>query len=176
MQSLTKIASHYHSHIVTTSRKAMIEGAMHMELSEENPLDSARAIIRKAIDNYPNRKKDKVMIPGEPMDAVAGFSHETINYMLGGRFRASYRPLNDNIINGRILGVAGVVGCDLSTPESEKRQVALVRELIANNVLVLQTGCAAHISGRNGLLVPEAAKYAGAGLAEVCETVGRLRG
>ena len=75
-------------------------------------------------------------------------------------------------MNGKILGIAGVVGCDLSTPDSEARQYSLIRELIANNVLVLQTGCAAHISGRNGLLVPEAAKYAGAGLAEVCETVG----
>jgi anaerobic carbon-monoxide dehydrogenase catalytic subunit len=31
--------------------------------------------------------------------------------MLGGSFRGSYTPLNDNIINGRIRGVAGVVGC-----------------------------------------------------------------
>jgi len=38
----------------------------------------------------------------------AGFSHETINYLLGGMFRASYRPLNDNIINGRIRSFAGV--------------------------------------------------------------------
>jgi len=172
MQSLTKIAKRYHSHIITTSRKAMIDNALHMELSEKDPLQSARDIIKAAIDNYPNRKKDDVQIPKGPVDAVAGFSHETINYMLGGHFRASYRPLNDNIINGRILGVAGVVGCDISTPESEKNHVALVRELIANNVLVLQTGCAAHISGRNGLMVPEAAKYAGSGLAEVCEAVG----
>ena len=35
----------------------------------------------------------------------------SIQYMLGGTFRGSYKPLNDNIINGRIRGVAGVVGC-----------------------------------------------------------------
>jgi len=38
---------------------------------------------------------------------VVGFSHETINYLLGGLFRASYNPLNDNISNGRIRGIAG---------------------------------------------------------------------
>jgi carbon-monoxide dehydrogenase catalytic subunit len=172
MQSLPKVASHYHTHIITTSRKAKIEGALHMELSEKNPLESAEAVLRKAIDNYPNRDRDKVKLPGEPMDAVAGFSHETINYILGGRFRGSYGPLNENIINGRILGVAGVVGCDISTPESEQRHLALVRELIANNVLVLQTGCAAQITARNGLMTPEAAQYAGDGLAEVCQAVG----
>ena len=46
------------------------------------------------------------------MPMIAGFSHETISYLLGGLFRASYRPLNDNIINGRIRGLAGVVGCN----------------------------------------------------------------
>ncbi len=177
MQSLTKVAANYHSHLITTSRKAMIDGALHMELSEEDPIQSARDIIKKAIDNYSNRDKNKVIEReklGEPMDAVAGFSHETIKYMLGGHFRESYRPLNDNIMNGRILGIAGVVGCDLSTPESEKNHITLVRELIKNNVLVLQTGCAAHIAAREGLMVPDesALKLAGAGLAEVCRTVG----
>ncbi len=32
--------------------------------------------------------------------------------MLGGRFRASFRPLNDAIIQGRIRGVVGIVGCN----------------------------------------------------------------
>ena len=42
-----------------------------------------------------------------------------------------------------------------------------------NDVLVLTTGCSAIALGKAGLLTPEAAqKYAGQGLAEVCETVG----
>ena len=31
--------------------------------------------------------------------------------MLGGRFRSTFRPLNDAIIDGRIRGVAGIIGC-----------------------------------------------------------------
>ena len=83
-----------------------------MAFDEHNPRASARAIIKAAIDNFPNRSPAKVRIPQVKMPLIAGFSHETINYLLGGLFRASYRPLNDNIINGRIRGLAGVVGCN----------------------------------------------------------------
>ena len=62
-----------------------------------------------AIENFPKREKE-VMIPDDKSDLIAGFSYEAINYHLGGTFRGSYTPLNDNIINGRIRGVAGVVG------------------------------------------------------------------
>ena len=103
---------------------------------------------------------------------IAGFSHETINYMLGGSFRSSYRPLNDNIINGRIRGVVGVVGCNNPRVKHDYVHNTLVKELIANDILVVQTGCSAISCAKEGLLVPEAAKFAGKGLREVCETVG----
>ncbi|MCK7522538.1 MAG: hypothetical protein MZV64_35080 [Ignavibacteriales bacterium] len=32
--------------------------------------------------------------------------------MLGGSYRASFRPLNDAIMTGRIRGVAAIVGCN----------------------------------------------------------------
>jgi carbon-monoxide dehydrogenase catalytic subunit len=48
----------------------------------------------------------------------------------------------------------------------------MVRELIKNDVLVLQTGCLAMASGKAGLMVPEAAEFAGDGLRSVCEAVG----
>jgi carbon-monoxide dehydrogenase catalytic subunit len=88
-------------------------------------------------------------------------------------FRASYRPLNDNIINGRIRGLAGIVGCGNARIKQDYLHVELAKELIKNDVLVLTTGCSAIALGKAGLLSPEAAqKYAGQGLAEVCETVG----
>jgi carbon-monoxide dehydrogenase catalytic subunit len=102
-----------------------------------------------------------------------GFSYETINYLLGGMFRASYRPLNDNIINGRIRGIAGVVGCNNARVTHDDPNLTLIKELIKNDVIVLVTGCAAMTCGKAGLLTPEAArKYAGEGLASVCEAVG----
>jgi carbon-monoxide dehydrogenase catalytic subunit len=172
MQSLPDIAQCYHTKIITTSPKAKIRGAIHIEFDEHDALKSAKEVVRTAIEAFPNRGKN-IRIPNVRQDLIAGFSHETINYLLGGLFRASYRPLNDNIINGRIRGVAGVVGCNNARWQHNQAHVSMVKELIKNDVLVIQTGCSAMSSAMAGLMVPEAAKeYAGAGLAEVCETVG----
>jgi anaerobic carbon-monoxide dehydrogenase catalytic subunit len=172
MQGLSDVASCYHTKLITTDRRAHIQGATHMEFDAERGMESAKEILRAVIDNFPNRGKN-VRIPTEKADLIAGFSHETINYLLGGLFRASYRPLNDNIINGRIRGVAAVVGCNNARASHDNVHVTLVKELIKNDVLVLETGCAAMACAKAGLMVPEAAKeFAGPGLAEVCEAVG----
>jgi len=93
--------------------------------------------------------------------------------MLGGSFRGSYTPLNDNVINGRIKGVAAVVGCCNPKVTMDQSHVDLVQELIANDILVVQTGCSAIACAKAGFLIPESAeKYAGKGLTEVCKAVG----
>jgi len=172
MQSIQTVAECYHTKIITTSPKARITGALHIEFDEHDALNSARKIVRIAIENFPNRKGN-IHIPDNETTQIAGFSHETINYLLGGMFRSSYRPLNDNIINGRIRGVAGVVGCNNARVKHNEPHIVMVKELIKNDVLVLTTGCNAIACAEAGLMVPEAAaEYAGEGLAEVCETVG----
>jgi carbon-monoxide dehydrogenase catalytic subunit len=174
MQGVAELAKCFHTQIVTTSPIAKMQGAYkHYAYDERYGLETAKAIVREAIDNFPNRDKNKVSIPTEQQDMVVGFSHETINYMLGGMFRASYRPLNDNIINGRIRGLAGIVGCGNARIKHDYLHVELTKELIKNDVLVLTTGCSAIALGKAGLLSPDAAKkWAGNGLQEVCETVG----
>jgi anaerobic carbon-monoxide dehydrogenase catalytic subunit len=171
MQGLSDVAQCYHTRLITTDERSRIQGATHIQFDDKNALETGKQIVRMAIDNFPNRTS-KVRIPHQKSDMIAGFSHETITYLLGGLFRASYRPLNDNIINGRIRGVAGVVGCNNPRVTHDDIHVTLVKELIKNDVLVLQTGCSAMATAKAGLMVPEAAKYAGEGLASVCETVG----
>lgn len=172
MESLPDIAQCYHTKIITTSPKAKIKGAVHIEFDEHKAMESAKEVVRTAVENFPKRGSN-ISIPKEKHDLIAGFSHETINYLLGGLFRASYRPLNDNIINGRIRGVAGVVGCNNARSVHNEAHNTMVKELIKNDVLVIQTGCSAMASAMAGLMVPEAAaEYAGEGLASVCETVG----
>lgn len=169
MQGLSPVAKNYHTELITTSDKAKIAGATHISFDEHRALDVAKQILLRAIDRYPMRNKH--YIPPHKSDVVAGFSHETINYMLGGRFRSSYRPLNDNIMNGRIRGLAAIVGCD-NYKVAEETQIELARELIAHDILVIVTGCAATGMGRAGLLSPEALSSAGEGLREVLEVVG----
>jgi len=172
MPSLPTVAECYHTKVITTAAKAKFPGAMHIEFNEHDAPNIAKQIVRVAVENFENRN-DNIEIPDEQMDLVAGFSHETINYLLGGVYRASYKPLNDNIINGRIRGVAGVVGCNNARVKHDEGHLAMVKELIKHDVVVLQTGCSAIACAKAGLMTPEAAaEYAGSGLAEVCETVG----
>jgi carbon-monoxide dehydrogenase catalytic subunit len=171
MQGLTEVTKCYHTKLITTSEKAHIAGVEHVQMDEAKALETAKTIVRKAIEAY-TKRRGPVMIPDDVGEAVVGFSHEAISYHLGGRFRASYRPLNDNIMNGRIRGVVGVVGCSNPKMTMDEYHVGLVKELIKRDVLIVTTGCAQIACGKVGLLTPEAAKLCGPGLAEVCETVG----
>ncbi|MCM8758602.1 MAG: anaerobic carbon-monoxide dehydrogenase catalytic subunit [Candidatus Omnitrophica bacterium] len=173
MQSLPMVASCFHTKVITTSEKAKIHGATHISFTEENALEKAREIVKMAIENFANRKKENISIPQQETDLVAGFSHESISYILGGMFRASYKPLNDNIINGRIRGVAGVVGCNNCKVVQDSVHLKLVKTLIENDVLVLQTGCSAIACAKEGLLDSvRGLEFCGKGLREVCEAVG----
>lgn len=173
MASLPSVAQCYHTKILTTNPIARNTGAEAIEFHESDALSCAKAILRKAIANFRHRDPKKVAIPELKHPLVAGFSNEAIFYMLGGTFRRSFRPLNDAIITGRIRGVAGIVGCTNARGKIDEYITTLTRELIARNVLVLQTGCAAVACGKQGLLTPEAAlEMAGPSLREVCEAVG----
>jgi carbon-monoxide dehydrogenase catalytic subunit len=170
-QGLAKVADCYQTPLITTNPRCHIEGATHVEFHEHTPKDCTDDIVIRAIGRFKNRKMP-IEIPKIKNSGVHGFSHEYINYMLGGTFRASYVPLNDNIINGRIRGVAGVVGCTNPRVKQDWVHVELVKELIKNDVLVVQTGCSQIALAKAGLTTPEAAHLAGPGLKEVCETVG----
>ena len=170
-QGLVKVADCYGTPLVTTNPRCKIEGATHIEFHEHSPKKCTDDVVIKAISRFKNRTA-KIEIPQITNPGVHGFSYEYINYMLGGTFRSSFKPLNDNIINGRIRGVAGVVGCTNPRMKQDYVHVELVKELIKKDVLVLQTGCSQIALSKAGLTVPEAAHLAGPGLREVCETVG----
>jgi carbon-monoxide dehydrogenase catalytic subunit len=92
---------------------------------------------------------------------------------LGGTYRSTYRPLNDAIIAGRLRGAAGVIGCSNPNVEFEEGHLGIVKELLANDVLVVSTGCNSITCAKHGLMTPEAAfQHAGKGLQEICRAVG----
>ncbi len=173
MPSLPEIMKCFHTRLVSTSEIAQTFNAEQITFEVEKGFEHAKSLIRGAIDNFANRNKAKVTIPDHSMDLVAGFSNETVFHMLGGRFRSTFRPLNDAIIDGRIRGVVGIVGCSNPKVNTDDLHVTLTSELIKRNVLVLQTGCSAIACAKAGFLTPEAAReLAGETLAEVCEAVG----
>ena len=173
MPSLPEVAQAYHTEVISTSDTAKTIGSSHVPFDEGNALENARALLRRAIANFKNRNPRKVAIPKASQPLVAGFSVAAIKYMLGGTYRASFRPLNDAIIQGRIKGLVGIVGCTNPRTKSDAYVNALTRELVKRDFIVLKTGCAAIASAKTGLLTPEAAlEIAGPGFREVCEAVG----
>ncbi len=172
MPALSDLVKHFHTRLITTSPKAMIPGAEHVEFSEERALEVAKEIVRKGIENFP-RRNGGAHVPDEAMDLIAGFTAESVFHFLGGRYRATYRPLNDAIIDGRLRGVAGIVGCNNPKITQDYAHVEMAKELIKHDVLVVTTGCAAIADAKAGLLRPEVAfELAGKGLQEICEAVG----
>jgi carbon-monoxide dehydrogenase catalytic subunit len=171
MQALVNLAENFHTKIITTSPKVQIKGATHIQFDEHHALTIAKQILRAAIDNFKNRGETR--IPQMKEDLIPGFSHEYINYMLGGTYRASFRPLNDAIMAGRIRGVAAIVGCNNPRSQHDYKHTRVTQELLKQDVLIVQTGCASIASGKLGLMLGEAGlDQVGPGLREICETIG----
>jgi carbon-monoxide dehydrogenase catalytic subunit len=171
MQALVDLASNFHTEIITTSPKVKIKGATHIEFDEHHALTIAKDILRRAIDNYKNRGETE--IPDVRENLIPGFSQEYIGYMLGGAYRASYRPLNDAIMSGRIRGVAAIVGCNNPRNTHDLLHTTVVKELLMQDVLIVQTGCGAIASAKLGLMLGEAGlDQVGPGLREICQAIG----
>lgn len=171
MQALVSLAENFHTKVITTSPKVRVKGATHIEFNEHKALTIAKQILKEAIDNYKNR--GKTQIPDIKEDLIPGFSHEYINYMLGGSYRASFRPLNDAIMSGRIRGVAAIVGCNNPRTQQDWIHTHVTQELLKQDVLVVETGCGAIAAAKLGLLLGEAGlEKVGPGLQEVCEAIG----
>jgi len=173
MPALTEVANCFHTELITTSPKAKFPGVTHIEFNEEKAMEISKAILRRAVGNFKNRNKKRVVIPKETMDLVAGFTAEDIPYIIGGKYRSTWKPVNDGVISGRLRGIAGVVGCNNPNVCHDFGHTEMVKELIKNDVLVVVTGCSAMANAKMGLLKPEAAlNFAGKGLREICEAVG----
>lgn len=172
MPAITELSKKFHTKVITTNYRAKIQGAEHVEFEEHHAKDIARKIVRMAIDNFPNRTTRGSHIT-DKFPVIAGFSHEYIEYMQGGAWRGSFRPLNDAIMAGRIRGVVGLAGCDNPRVPSTGLHRFIATELIKNDVLIVSTGCGSAACGTAGYLTPEMAlENAGPGLREVCEAIG----
>src|SRR5512135_2734623 len=171
MQALVGLAENFHTKVITTSPKVRLKGDTHIEFEEHKAMTIAKDILKVAIDNYKNRGASE--IPNVVEDLVPGFSHEYINYMLGGSYRASFRPLNDAIRSGRIRGVAAIVGCNNPRSTQDYLHTYVTQALLKQDVLVVETGCGAIASAKLGLLLGEAGlDQVGPGLQEVCIATG----
>ncbi|MCX7823021.1 MAG: anaerobic carbon-monoxide dehydrogenase catalytic subunit [Syntrophobacterales bacterium] len=167
MPSLATVANCYHTKMISTSNKAKFPGMVHREFRPDNAKELAREIVKEAVENFKNRIPGKVFIPIRPVKVFTGFSVEAILEALGG----SLDPLVDAIKSGAIKGAVGVVGCNNPKIKHDFGHVNLTKELIKNDILVVDTGCAAVAHGKAGLKQLEAANLAGEGLRKICQAL-----
>ncbi len=168
MPTLADLAYNFHTKVITTSRKAHIQGVLHMPFDLDKTGETARGIVTLAIDNYPNRTgmgekvKDRAVV-------LSGFSLESLENM-NGDMRFSFSHLNNAIAEGKIRGLVGLVGCDNPRVQATGVHTCLAKELVKDDLLILTTECGAAACAVSGLLDPEnILKEAGPGLRKTCE-------
>jgi carbon-monoxide dehydrogenase catalytic subunit len=174
MPSLATVAKCYHTKLITTSPKAKVPGAIHMEFDEQKGLDIAKRIVKEAVMNFKNRKGE-VYIPDVKSEGEIGYSFEAIIKILD-RVTNSFahpsgtvKPLVDAIKSGVLRGAVAIVGCNNHKQPHNSCHVTLAKELLRRDILVVTTGCGAHSCIKAGLMSKDARKYCGKGLATVCE-------
>ena len=169
--TLAKTCAAHGTLLVPVSDLVGVEGAEKPIVFDPARADEqARQLIDMAIANFPKRRAKGNGAPTLRIgDAVAGFSTESILGALGG----TLEPLLDAIKSGALKGVAGLVSCTtLRDSGQDSHTVAITKELIANDVLVLAMGCGNAGLQVAGLQTLAAKELAGPGLKAVCEQLG----
>ncbi|MEW6662961.1 MAG: anaerobic carbon-monoxide dehydrogenase catalytic subunit [Bacillota bacterium] len=178
MPSLADVAACYHTKIITTLPTMKMPGAEHVPFSLATADEDAQRIVRLALAAYQRRNPALVNIPAVSSLMWGGFSVEAILAALGTVNREDpLKPLVDHMASGQILGAVATVGCNSVKVPQDRNHVELVKTLLAENVLVVATGCSAHALAKAGLMTPAATeKYAGSGLKAVLTAVGQAAG
>lgn len=176
--SSTKIAECFDTRVITTESFVKIPGATHVAFEPEHADEEAQRIIRLAIDGFKDRKGKDVFIPAEKSAGLIGFSVEAIVDVLKKlNPEDPLKPVIDNIVNGNIYGAVGFAGCPSIKLRNTGMTDRMAVELLKNNVLVVTTGCTAHICAQAGLMDSTATeKYCGEGLKAVLKALGETAG
>lgn len=162
-----------HTRLVPVNPAVRLRGvAADADLSyvPERAEEQAEKLIALAIEAYGQRNPDYApQVPGHKTPFVAGFGVESVLKALGG----SPQPLLDAIAGGAIKGVVGLVSCVTAKTGAGSFIIDFLKELLAQDVLVLVAGCASSTAQIEGFMNAEAVeKYAGPGLKQVCQALG----
>ncbi len=165
-----KYAQKYKFKLVPISDLVAFEGVTdRLNYEPKQAEEQARQLLQLALDNFPDRRASVEPVTQLPMkEALIGFSSESILDALGGRLD----PLLGAIKNGTIRGLAGLVSCaTLRDYGQDVHSVAVAKELIKRDILVLSMGCGSAALQLAGFCSLEAKEYAGPGLKGLCESL-----
>jgi carbon-monoxide dehydrogenase catalytic subunit len=164
-------AKQYKFKLVPVSELVAFEGITdRINYVPQRAEQQAAQLLQMAIGNFKERRASVEPVTQLPMrEAIVGFSTESILEALGG----TLEPLLGAIKDGTIRGVAGLVSCTtLRDHGHDVHSIAVAKELIKRDVLVLSLGCGNGAMQVAGLCAPEARELAGPGLKKLCQSLG----
>ncbi|QOV20485.1 anaerobic carbon-monoxide dehydrogenase catalytic subunit [Blautia liquoris] len=173
--ALGPLSKCFHTKFVTTSPVAQMPDSDFIRFDAKTAAENAKEIIKMAIDNFENRKPELVHIPKLKQKATVGYSTEAIVKVLDGVANTQVdemgttKPLIECITSGVIRGAVAMVGCNNPKIRPDYAHVELMKKLIANDIIIISSGCSAQAAAKVGLMDKRAKDLCGAGLKRVCE-------
>ena len=173
--ALGPLSKCFHTKFVTTSPIAQMPDAEYIRFNAETAGENAKAIVKMAIENFKNRKPELVHIPDMKQKATVGYSAEAIVKTLDGVANSQVdemgttKPLLECITSGVIRGAVAMVGCNNPKVRPDTAHIELMKKMIANDIIIIASGCSAQAAAKAGLMDKEAKELCGAGLKRVCE-------
>ena len=173
--ALGPLSKCFHTKFITTSPICQMPDSEFIEFSAGAAGEKARQIVKLACENFKNRKPDLVYIPDMKQKATVGYSVEAIVKTLDGVTNSQVdetgttKPLLECITSGVIRGAVAMVGCNNPKIRPDYAHIELMKKLIANDIVIIASGCSAQAAAKAGLMDKAAKDLCGAGLKRVCE-------
>lgn len=176
--ALGPLSKCFHTKFVTTSDIARMPDSEFIHFDEANAGENAKQIVRMAVENFVNRNPDLVHIPDLKTNATVGYSVEAIKKCLDGvtnthvDVTGTMKPLVECVKSGVLRGAVAFVGCNNPKVRPDTAHISLMKKMLANDIILVVSGCAAQAAAKAGLMDKEAKEFCGDGLKRVCDLVG----
>ena len=173
--ALGPLSKCFHTKFITTSQIAQMPDSEFIHFEPETAGENAKAIVKMAIENFKNRKPELVYVPQMKQKATVGYSFEAIVKTLDTVANShvdefgTTKPLVECVNSGVLRGAVAMVGCNNPKIRPDQAHIELMKKLLANDIIVVASGCSAQAAAKAGLMDKEARKLCGAGLKRVCE-------
>ncbi len=173
--ALGPLSKCFHTKFITTSPIARMPMSDYIRFSSANAGENAKQIVKTAIENFKNRKPELVHIPDMKQKATVGYSLEAIVKVLDGVTNSQVdvtgttKPLLECVTSGVLRGAVAMVGCNNPKIRPDLAHIELMKKLIANDIIIVASGCSAQAAAKAGLMDKRAKDLCGAGLKRVCE-------
>ena len=173
--ALGPLSKCFHTKFITTSPIAQMPDSEFIRFDAKTADEKAKLIVKTAIENFKNRKPELVHIPQLKQKATVGYSVEAIIKCLDGVANSqvdemgTVKPLLQCVTSGVHRGAVAMDGCNNPRIRPDLAHIELMKKLIANDIVIIASGCSAQAAAKAGLMDKRAKDICGDGLKRVCE-------